>query len=419
MNIFVRDVEVLAQLKPEYVRGYLKSKGWSVVGQYPDGVAEVWEGTGADGRSCRATVLTDRELGDYIERTYELLEVLARCENRSQFAVFEDIERVPWDAVAVQSEHPAATDGSIPWREGMRLHESVQEMLLSGALSTMQTRPIHASARPKPVTEYASGIRMGQSSRGSYIVNALSPLRIPSDPPAQASLFPSEPAPSGFGRRALSMLFGALTATQRAARFAREVKSTDAFVEAVQQGVSANLLESITDATGGGEARVRVAVRWSPFEPAPPGPRVVTFERDEIELIDAAGRHFRAHYPEDDVVLEGFVVRIDRTSERFGDAIALDALVRGRIRRVGLEVVGDDYKHAIEALEQRRRICFRGTLIHKGRGYVLLNPTEVRDPSPGEIDDPESAVDDPRSAAEAIPPAPESKRAKGAEKAAR
>lgn len=391
MNIFVRDVEVLAQLKPEYVRAYLKSKGWSVVGQYPDGVAEVWEGTGADGNPCRATVLTDRELGDYIERTYELLGVLARCENRSQFAVFEDIERVPWDAVAVQSEHPAATDGSIPWREGMRLHESVQEMLLSGALSTMQTRPIHASARPKPVTEYASGIRMGQSSRGSYVVNALSPLRIPSDPPppVQTSLFPPEPAPSGFGRRALSMLFGALTATQRAARFAQEVKSTDAFVEAVQQGVSANLLESITDATGGGEARVRVAVRWSPFEPAPSGPGIVTFEREEIALIDAAGRHFRAHYPEEGVVLEGFVVRVDRTSERFGDAIALDALVRGKIRRVGLEVSGDDYKHAIEALEQRRRICFRGTLMHKGRGYVLLTPTEVRDPSPSESDDPE------------------------------
>ncbi len=375
MNIVVRDVDLLGAIVPDHVKAYLKANGWAFVGRFPSGNAEAWKTIAKGGFEVKATVLTDRELGDFAERNFELLQTIAGAEGRSHLSIYEDIQRVPWDAVAVRSEHPASLDGSIPWREGVRLHDGVQGMLVAGALSTVEARPIHPSARPQPVKEYASQLRMGQTSRGSYIVNALSPLRIPSDPPLQAPLFPEHAPSPGFGRRAMDTLVDALEATRRAAQIGAKTLSPDAFVEAVSQGISANLLESIAETVHDSEGRVHVSVRWSPLAARPSDAiHRVTFEPLEVRVIDSAGKHFRATYPELDVELEGFVVRVDRTTPRLGDIIALEAFVRGKVRRVALDLFGKGYEIAILALKLRNRVRFKGTLIKEGRGFKLLGP---------------------------------------------
>lgn len=384
MKVVIRDPETLELLRPSDVELYLRANHWEQLKRVPGEYAS-WEYRTPSKSPRKVLVPLDHEFGDYAQRIAEMLSTVAEVEERSQLAIYEDISRVGVDGIAVRSSHPASADGSIPVHEGARLVENAVELIEAAACSTVEPKAHFSARRPKQANEYTSLLRMGQTSRGSYIVNLYSPLRIPSDPKIierQMSLpGMSEPdeLPTGFGRKAVLTLARALQATTHAA--AKPAENIEAFFEAVQEGVSANLLGAVIGLLGEETPRVEVAIRWSP-RAAPPKttPSLFTFKRSHLERIERAEELLRPRtHADEEITLRGHVIQLNRRSDLFEDRVFLQASINERDTKVAVVLANEDYRKAMKALEQRKELQCRGRLVQIGRSnqYKLDNPKDV------------------------------------------
>lgn len=382
MKVVIRDPETLELLRPSDIELYLRANHWERLKRVPGEYAS-WEYRAPSKSPRKVLVPLDHEFGDYAQRIAEMLSIVAEAEERSQLAVYEDISRVGVDGIAVRSAHPNASDGSIPVHEGARLVENTIELVEAAACSTVESKRYFSARRPKQANEYTSLLRMGQTSRGSYIVNLYSPLRIPSDSEPSTRLISNDPdeLSTGFGRKAVLTLARALQATTHAIEKPSATENTGAFLEAVQEGVSANLLGAVSGLFGEETPRVEVAIRWSPSAKPPKAtPSFFTFERSHLEHIERAEELLRPRtLSDEEIILRGHVIQLNRRSDLFQDRIFLQTSINERETRVAVVLANEDYRKAIKAFEQRKELQCRGDLVKVGRSYQyrLDNPKDV------------------------------------------
>lgn len=364
-----------ARVAPDQVKAMLRAGGWELRRSVDGSPVELWS-LPHERRDLK--VLNDTSFDDYGERVLDACVALAERSAVEVRQVVEDALLVGWDTVRFRSKHPTSDDGTIPLDAGEELYLGASSMLVAAALSTHQARARHPAARPKPVAEYKSRLRLGQTEVGSYVVKILSPVRIPSDPIGeQIGLFDKQSTSTPFGRRVTETLGRSLHAVKSAAQEAQAERSIQRFVDAVEAGVSANLLDALVDAGGRGSAPFEVATRWSALIPAPTlAPRIEFGPRD-LEVIDVASAHFRRDFPTPDTEVEGYIVRVNRESAKLVDEVLLASVVNGKLRKIQITLSGDVYRRAISALDNRSIVRYRGTLDTSGRLYVLKDPEEI------------------------------------------
>ena len=115
------------------------------------------------------------------------------------------------------------------------------------------------------------------------------------------------------------------------------VRRMDAFRQAVQLGVSANLCDAVAGLAAVSPAEgLEVRVAWSRTRPrSNAAPSRVFLGSDTIPLIQEAARLFRDTEPVEDVEIEGFVTRLARRPDQRPGEITLEGLVDGDLRRAG------------------------------------------------------------------------------------
>ncbi len=380
--------------RPDEIELYLSARTWKRSESTPR--YSTWTLPYKHGQTFEVVVAQDRMVRDYDDRVVDLLETVATAEGRTPETVMKDIVFVDRDVVRVRAAGEASTENTLAIPAMSLLLQSATSMMTSAACAAHEggvARPLYSGRKPNAVTEYLRALRMGQTEPGSYVLTVLSPLRKTADEPGQMDLQFREGhsvLTDPFRRSVTRMLGVALVAARSAATKARSGQ-VDPFEEAVERGVSANLLEAVGAAAQVDRlGELSINITWAPLQSEPTSaPHSVTFARALLEKIQYAGEVMRSrHAPRNDFVLQGYVRKLERPQDAFIGRAMVEGAVEGRMRKVTVELMGAAFAAAHQALGEEQEVLIEcsGNLVKTSTGYTLRDAHDVRRVPPEELD---------------------------------
>jgi hypothetical protein len=366
----------LAALRAEDVQLYLASHGWK-----RDDASST-----AHGSVYRYPALSDaetlipgrRDLADYVERMADVVQMLAAVEEREASQVLADLSAPPADVLRLQVTAPDATLGAIPLNEGIRLIEGARSLLLAAACSARQAAAFYPRQAYTEALEFLQACQLGQTERGSFVAKILAPV-----PPAinrQNTLFDLDSetfiASEPFSRRSTVRLMTALTHI----RGAIDSGNYDQILDGVDEGVSANLCESLASMRpDGDQARLQIHMTWSASRPKLPKSveSVIGFSQTAFEIVRESGRKLREEVSVSRMRIEGRVINLKADPSLFDDfegTVTLKADIGGTPTRVQVLLNSEDYKTACDAHRDGKIVVITGLLHREAKLYHLLQP---------------------------------------------
>lgn len=384
MKAIITDIEALQSLGPAEVALYLRSHEWKLTREIGNRGA-VWQKNQEKSHAPEILLPLRHDLDDYTERMAEVLQALEADEGRSQLDVLREITDSTADIIRIRLQGPAFEDGSVPIDQAAQVVDQAREMMLAAACSTVQPRLVFRTRRPIQATEYLRHVRLGQTERGSYILNLRSavPPRFSdaansSDAPGLSKLPPlviesDEP----FERRVTLMLARALGVTRSALASVAVTGDIAPFQAAATEGVSANLCAALAGLNVGSNAQaIDINLRWPPMRPLPLGTEQARFRLSADALVTLAevARELKERAVYEDFELNGVVTALHREQDEGTGRITVTALVDGSRRKILLDLEPTDYKYALYAHSQKLAVACEGELEREGRSYHLLNP---------------------------------------------
>ena len=244
-------------------------------------------------------------------------------------------------------------------------------MLLAAACSLRNPQPLYRAGANREASDYLRQVRLGQTEHGSFVVTLLTPV-IP--PPMQTTFDPDLASDNDSSERLVTKrLAEALEAVRQATE--RAVGGDGAaFFEAVDNGVSANLCESLVTLIEPFPT-LDIGLTWARTRPMKSARKVVRFANDDAPIIREAARSFRDREPQPDVRLFGFVQQLRRDEEETDGTITLRASVDGRqVRSVTAVLSQSHYQRAIQAHSMKAPVVAEGDLERAGQRWHLRNP---------------------------------------------
>lgn len=384
MRVTVRDIDALKSVQPLEFAAYLRANGWREYEHVPER-ASVWS-LGNDSNGGYEILLPlRRDFRDFANRISDALQTLEVAEQRSQLEILQELGTASADIVRVRVNPSDAANGSIPLDSGVDLFQRAREMMLAAACAAVEPRSQYQTRKPDKAVEYLSKVHVGQTERGSYVVNLLSRVApnleaaTPLSTDNVTTLFPTNPfdATDPFERQVTKTLAEALEATRAAAENSAATGTIEDFTDAVAKGVSANLCEAIVgmSESGGGKG-LEIGLRWAPARPAHGhAPIKVSFPADAMPFIGEAARIFRKTPTKEGFEVEGYVVTLSRREvggDSGGNVVVL-SIVEGSTRLINIQLDVEDYNSAIQAHKNGIQVRCYGNLTKQGGQFVLVN----------------------------------------------
>ena len=377
MRVSLEDREAIGLVSPSALSAYARTSGWAKVEPFGDH-SDVYTGTGLPEIILPRTP----QLGDYLNVVSHLIKIFADVAELDELTLYRDLVTSDRDVtrVSIPVDSP---DGTISINEGANLASGARDMLLAAACALESPRPLYRPGANKEANEILQRTRFGHTEQGSFVVTLLSPV-IP--PLVQVPLLPNiESNDDPVDRKVTKRLMTALEATRRATE--RTIGGdTQAFSEAVQSGVSANLCEALVNLVEPFR-KLDVSTTWARTRPMGTARQLVFFSNNDAPILKEAARTFRSLEPKLDERLVGWVQRLKRDESETDGTITLRASIDGRLQSVSATLTQLDYNQAIEAHKKRSPVIIEGDLDRFGQRWRLLNPriTEVI-PNSDELD---------------------------------
>lgn len=376
MRADIRDANILKELNPNAFESYLQARQWQRVDTIP-GRASVWR-PDAKRSSPEVIVPLKTDFADYALRVSEIIQTLARFEDRSQLEIIAELSVTQADVIRIRVNSAKQDSGTIALTDGVTLYEAARDMLTAAACATVRPKPLYQTRKPDEAMNYLDNVLIGPSEQGSFVAKIISP-----SPPRLETVQPSldfdvaEP----FERRVTATLNRALIEMQRAAREAERTALFDPFEDAVRSGVSANLCEAIhTLASLSADDDLHLRFSWSHARRDTKDLREsIRIDRHILPTLKEATRLFKERTPRDDFELEGLVTALRREEEDDAPGtVVVMGYVEGKTRKVRLSIRSKgDYDRAISAHRDTRPISVKGDLVREGRAYELRNPRNL------------------------------------------
>ncbi len=379
MKVIITDEETLHSLSPAEMAAYLRSHHWEITREIGDKGA-VWHRSGESSRSPEILLPLRRDLDDYAERIADVLQILAETEASSQIDLLKDITESAADIIRIRLQGPAYDDGSLPIEQAAQVVEQARELMLAAACSTVQPRQVYRTRKPAQAIEYMHKVRLGQTERGSYVLNIRSAVpprfseKLSSPGVSQSVIGSDEP----FERRVTLMLSSALAITRSALAHIAVTGDLTPFQDAVQEGVSANLCAALAGLNlEGNTQNVDIDFQWSPMRPLPFGTAPQTRIRlsgDTLTTLGEVARELRERTAYEDFELNGVVTALHREKGEGKGQITITGLVDGSLRKIRVDLEASTYDLALSAHTQQLYVACEGELERDGRSYRLLSP---------------------------------------------
>lgn len=380
-----------SHLKREALRHALTRLGWAESGTFRDKV-EYWEpGPAIDvkvrGPWADQLVLPMR---DDAPDTTRLLEQAAE---HLRLLIGPDFDRV-LETVSIMSERhldevevrlDTEDAGVIPWLQGNEIIDNTRAMLSAAAKASSRKQKRYFNAEAFIAEEFLDQCLMGQTKVGSYIVTALTPaagsLATSRSKNAEDTKHPRIPT-----RSVTRTLEAALRAVQESVRDARgQDGKLVAFDEAVEQGVSYELLAALEPVTQRVESEIAVDYLVNPMVVEPTEQPTVrfSFTPEDGLVIARAREHFDAPPVPKLARLVGEVTLLKNSSAKTEHQVKLSALVDESVRVVTVSLSADQYAKALKAHDEKRMFRVEGTLELGPRKSSMFRPSvaEIEDTS--------------------------------------
>jgi hypothetical protein len=363
-------LELARQVSPRAMKGYAVGLGWKPVEGVNGNVAVYHR---PDSRAHQVIVPIDTTLADYDEAVAEAIRKLAEYEHRPAREVLDLLLLPPADVLGFCEVSPDAEAGTLPFDHAVRVLNGIRKVLLSVAHSVLVPLASHPRLSRTEAQEFVSRCRLGQTGRGSFVVNVACPLD-------EQRTLPGTEEP--LARRVTSLLLDALDTLARAA----EERATDDLIDpAPHHGVSANLCESLLLLRPTGDrASLSVSVTWSRARmPASPSRLSrVELRQDVFAVAEALAPRLRAVPEPVTSRFYGFVAAL------MGQPTPSDPRPSGETRfplfdqdeellaRADLDV--EDHAVAVEAYRTGHLVSFRGILHRLPRLNRIENVTQFK-----------------------------------------
>jgi hypothetical protein len=380
VKVDILDQGVFNSLSPSELESYLAHTDWVRL-KIVSGEVAIWQHT-TDSHKHRVWIPLDQTLADYAESMSRAIKAIASVETRSQLQILDDLETTAvGDIIRVKSfDILNRESNSLPFHEGMSLLRQAQDMTSAAAVSAVEKREVLSRRRPNKAVEYLKELRMGQTERGSFVVKLISPIH-PDPAPQMPFEFPDLPIipEPPFERQVVINLLSGLHALKRVSE---EISRTgrfhlEAFQEAVQEGVSANLCEAVANVSDDDvpPRPLEVNISWSYAIPAPriALPTEVRFSTEAMPYIVRAAQLFRERNPEE-IIIRGYVTALRREKDAQAGVITVTGLIEGKVRSIRLPLVGALYTIAVQAHENESEVSCEGRLVKQGNFFTLEDP---------------------------------------------
>ena len=362
MRATIRDTEALKAVSPTALSAYARAAGWIKVETYGDH-SDVYS---APKRPEVILPRTER-LGDYANVVSRLIEIFANAAKTDELSLYRDLVTADRDVIRVRAAENS--DGAVAVNDGLDLLRGAHDMLLAAACSLRNPRPVYRAGSNQQAVEHVQRIRLGQTEQGSFSITLLTPVIAPPIRPMLADDWGSEddPVERRLTRRLAGALKAAQTATERAVG-----GDAEAFSEAVEQGVSANLCDALGTLIEPFPA-LDISVTWARTLPRQRARKTIRFGRADAPILRKAAQSFHNQEPRPDVRVSGVAQRLRRDEAEIGGDIVLRASIDGRNRAVTAYLQPFDYEKAIQAHRTKAPIIMDGDLARIGQRWRLLN----------------------------------------------
>ena len=366
MKVVIRDVQALKAVSPGALSAYARAAGWSKSETYGD-FSDVYV---ARGRPEIILPRTER-LGDYADAVSRLIEIFAKAAETDELSLYRDLVTADRDVIRVRAT--GGHDGAVALHDGLALLRGAHDMILAAACSLRNPRPAYHAGANRAAGDYVRRVRVGQTEQGSFAVTLLPPV-VP--PPMQVwPVGGGEPAEDPLERAMTRRMVGALTAAKTASE--RIVGGVGrAFVEAVEEGVSANLCDALVTLIEPFPG-LDVSVTWARTLPRPVAREVVRFGKADAPILREAARVFRNLEPRPAQRLVGVVQRLKRGGAETVGMIGLRTSIDGRNQLVRADLPQSDYERAVRTHREKTPVCMEGDLDRIGQRWRLLNARVV------------------------------------------
>ena len=365
MRVKIRDADALRAVTPAALSAWARAAGWSRTESYGDH-SDVY----AAPDKPEIILPRTQRLGDYASAVSEIIGIFAASEERDELSLYRDLVTADRDVVRIRASE--GEDGSISVDAGVDLVRGARDLVLAAACS-LRGKPqrLYRAAANQEAVALLGRVRLGQTEQGSFVVTLLTAPIVPQSRPP--SLFPEdEPDEASDERKMTRRLAEAVAAAQQAAENAVSGRC-DAFEEAVESGVSANLCDALAVLIEPFPT-LDIGVHWALTHPVNAPRRTVRFARAEAPVLREAASSFRAREPKLDTRLFGFVHRLQRREVEDDGTIYLRTEIDNQTCSVTVVLKESDYRTAIRAHEDKAPVLLQGDLDRIGQRWRLLNP---------------------------------------------
>ena len=367
MKVSVTDEAALRSLSPYKLSLYLRRTGWKLRSVGAKG--DVWH---SEYGQVSVRVPDSTDYIDYPEVVHNIVQLLARLEQRSELAVFEDIDLSRADLVTLSVP---SSDGRISLALGRALVHGGITTLSAAAASAVKSSAYHRSKRPPQAASAIRATKLAQTERGSFVVR----IAVEHPSPEPGILIDVRPEP--FTRKMTDTFGSAVLAVRQAIDATRRHGDYGIFKAAITQGVSGNLCEAlceIIECEQEANSQLEIAVKWTTLFDEPPRRRLraILVPEDKIVLREAA-EMLKTEAPVDDFELVGAVVRLERGEEAASGVIAVAATIDGSTRLVRVELDRQNYDLATVCHRKDQLVSIVGVLRHESKTWKLDQPSNL------------------------------------------
>lgn len=200
------NLEICNTIEPNQIIDYLKKRSWEIKELKQEGVKLFEKILNDDEQEVKTQILLpDTNIfADYKYRIYEAIEIIAKIEKRPFISILNDIRLPPADIIRISVKNNDTTDGTITFEDGIELLKNAKKALIIAGYSSENPEKYFSRPFNSKTEEFINSCRLGQTEKGSYVVNIFSPL----DGGAQISF--ADEKISGFGRKTMVHLMRSL-----------------------------------------------------------------------------------------------------------------------------------------------------------------------------------------------------------------
>lgn len=352
---------------------YLSLNGWELTTKI-DGISAFWESR----KFPEYEVLQplNSTASDFKRRVIDLIEVLAKTQNKDVDKIALEINEISDDVIRVRVIHDDVKHGAIPFNDGVELFIKTKELLISAARSVIKPQKgNYAGKAPKIVNDYFDSLKLSQTEIGSYVLKVESPIFFATN---SQDDYCAEP----FGRIVSNRIIHSILKLDEAIELFKKEQNHRHFEEIISYGVSASLCSALIGLSGNNRNRsIEISIQPSPY--ADVGTlkfKSVKINSNNIPFIERAKGYYLNKYTIPNYTLEGRVVKLAREFD-CGDGVATileqKNTYNNHKRNVECALSEDLYNQAIEAHGRSVTVHLTGSLVVSGRKTYLSNVRSV------------------------------------------